>query len=131
MGALAEHGAHPAGPPFAKYTGMPSETVDVEAGFPVAAPFDAPGLTDGDGVEAGGRVEAGTLPGGRTAVGTHVGPYEGLTDTYQQMAGWISAQGLIPGPAVWEVYLSDPGQEPDPATWRTEVYWPATEGGAS
>ena len=119
MAALGKQGAQPVGPPFAKYTGMPSDTVDVEAGFPVEA-----GFTEGDGVSAS------TLPGGRVAAGTHLGPYEGLSETYQSMAAWIQGQGFAPGQAVWEVYMSDPGQEPDASTWRTDVYWPVVETGA-
>jgi hypothetical protein len=25
---------------------------------------------------------------------------------------------------MWEYYLSDPEQEPDPAKWQTRVIWP-------
>jgi effector-binding domain-containing protein len=34
------------------------------------------------------------------------------------------AQGRRPASTMWEVYLTDPEEEPDPARWRTEVYWP-------
>ena len=39
MATLTAQGRHPAGPPFGKYYGMPTDTVDVEAGFPVSAPI--------------------------------------------------------------------------------------------
>ena len=32
--ALADQGLTPDGPPFARYYGMPADTVDVEIGFP-------------------------------------------------------------------------------------------------
>ncbi|MDQ4490475.1 GyrI-like domain-containing protein [Sinomonas sp. ASV486] len=113
MGAVQSHGAHVAGPPFALYHGMPGETVDVEAGFPVAGPFEG-----GDGVTAS------ILPGGRTVTAMHVGPYEGLADTYREMTDWMREQNLTRGESMWEVYLSDPSAEPDPAAWRTEVFCP-------
>jgi hypothetical protein len=32
-------------------------------------------------------------------------------------------QGQRPGGPPWEVYVTDPGDYPDPKDWRTEVYW--------
>lgn len=113
VNAVQGQGARVAGPPFAMYHGMPSETVDVEAGFPVAGPFA--GTDD---------VTASVLPGGRTARALHVGPYEALTETYQEMTTWLQEKDLTPGASMWEVYLSDPNTEPDPAAWRTELFWP-------
>ena len=38
---------------------------------------------------------------------------------YQAVLSWITAhEGEVVGDA-WEVYLSDPTAQPDPATWRT------------
>ena len=65
------------------------------------------------------------LPGGPTVHATHLGPYEGLATTYREVTEWMRHEGLTPGTSMWEVYLSDPSVESDPATWRTEVYWPA------
>lgn len=38
MQALRVHDIAPVGPPFAYYLGMPTTTVEMEAGFPVASP---------------------------------------------------------------------------------------------
>lgn len=117
--AVAEQGGALAGPPFALYHGMPgAEGVDVEAGFPLIGPF-----------QDAGTVIASRLPGGRIATAVHVGPYEQLTDTYTVVLGEISSAGLQPGQDMWEEYLSDPATEPDPATWRTVVHWPALAAG--
>jgi effector-binding domain-containing protein len=56
----------------------------------------------------------------------HVGPYEAMTETYQALVGWSEAEGLRLGEDMWEIYLSDPSTEPDPATWRTQVLWRVT-----
>ena len=52
MAAAGEQGRRVVGPPVGIYFGMPSDTVDVAAGFPVDAP-----------IETDGAVVAHTLPG--------------------------------------------------------------------
>jgi effector-binding domain-containing protein len=113
MGALTQQHIAPVGPPFAHYLGMPGETVEVEAGFPVAkhlAPV--------------GPVHESALPAARCVHGMHVGPYDAMKKTYGELSEWAKANGLHAHPEMWEVYLSDPQREPDPKTWRTEIFWP-------
>lgn len=112
MAAMAEAGVELAGPPFVRYFGTGPQ-VRAEIGFPVLRP--APRV---------GRVDPGTLPGGRIASITHIGPYEGLADTYGRLHRWLAELGLQPSGPTWEVYWSDPGTEPDPATWRTDIFAP-------
>lgn len=39
--------------------------------------------------------------------------------------GTIGPQpAVIRAEGMWECYLSDPGAEPDPDTWRTLIVWP-------
>lgn len=73
---------------------------------------------------ADGEVEPFELPGGRVVTGTLVGPYDGLAQTYGQLAAWAESEGLTLAEGVWESYLSDPSAEPDPKTWRTLIVWP-------
>lgn len=108
---LAAQHVQPVGPPFAKYLGPPGDTVDLEIGFPVSRP-----------VNPAGDVIASTLPAAPAVHGTHVGPYEDLHRTYDEMFAWMKKQDLEPDTVMWEVYLSDPSAEPDPAAWRTEVW---------
>ncbi len=111
--ALRAQDVMPSGPPFALYHGMPADTVDVEAGFPVPAP-----------VEPEGAVVRGVLPAGRAVEAVHVGPYDTLPTTYGQVLQRIEEDGRQPSSTMWEYYLSDPETEPDPSTWRTRVVWP-------
>ncbi len=37
----------------------------------------------------------------------------------------MEENGLRPAGAPWEWYVTDPAEHPDPADWRTEIYWPA------
>ena len=115
MSATEQQHVQLAGPPFALYRGMPTDVVDVEAGFPVAAPFSG-----GDD----GGVTAGTLPAGQALEAMHIGPYETLPETYGAIMGRMQAEGLTPGNSMWEYYLSDPAAEPDPAKWKTLIVWP-------
>lgn len=116
MAAMEAQGLRPTGPPFAKYYGKPTDAADVEAGFPVDRP-----VAEGDGVIAG------TLPGGKVVEAVHVGPYDTMERTYDAMVAWVAERGLTPSEVMWETYLSDPRENPDPATWRTEIYWPVSE----
>jgi effector-binding domain-containing protein len=62
------------------------------------------------------------LPGGRVVTGLHVGPYDSVGHTYARMTAWAIAHGLHPTQDMWEVYLTDPEREPDPARWRTGLF---------
>ena len=62
--------------------------------------------------------------GGPAAVAVHMGPYDKLQETYAAMERWMQQQGVRAAGAPWESYITDPADHPDPADWRTEVYWP-------
>jgi AraC family transcriptional regulator len=109
--ALEAQGVQPAGPPFALYRGMPTETVDVEAGFPVSTT-----------ISAVNGVQAGLLPACRAVQAMHVGSYDTLGTTYEAVKQRMGEEGLKASEDMWEYYLSD--QSTDPATWRTLVVWP-------
>ena len=112
MAAAQAQGVPVVGPPFGMYFGMPSDTVDVAAGFPTASP-----VTERDGVTA---VE---LPGGQAAQVLHVGSYDDLEKTYGRLMAWLGQQGLEPGPRMCESYLNEP--DPDhPESAETLVTWP-------
>lgn len=111
--AVGAQGVAITGPPFGYYPRMPADTVAVVVGFPVAGR-----------ITAAGDVEPFELPGGRAVTGMHVGPYEALTQTYEQLMAWARAEGLTLAGAMWECYLSDPSAEPDPTRWQTRIVWP-------
>jgi AraC family transcriptional regulator len=115
FGSVGRSGGVPAGPVFARYFSFSDDVVDFECGVAVVAPYT------GDG-----EVQAAEIGGCEAAVGMHIGPYDRLHETYSEMQAWIQAQGRTPSAVMWEVYLSDPDQVPDPAEWRTEVYWPVS-----
>jgi AraC family transcriptional regulator len=106
-------GAAVVGRPFTRYLSTGPGLFDIEVGMPVS------------GAPAGqGDVEAGALPGGPVAVAMHGGSYEQLGETYAALERWIEQNGHTTAGAPWESYITDPTEHPDPADWRTEVYWP-------
>jgi len=111
--SMTRQGRAPSGPPFARYHHLEGDRFAVEAGFPADEP-----------VEPDGEVHPSTLPGGQAAITIHVGPYDELEPAYAALASWVSEHGGEPTGAPWEVYFSDPEEQPDPATWRTEVVLP-------
>lgn len=113
MAAAKEQNVQLSGPPFALYRGMPTATVDVEAGFPVDAGFRG---TEG--------VRTGTLPDAEAFEAAHTGPYDTLEKTYAIIQEHMNSEGCTPSDTMWEYYLSDPETEPDPAKWQTRVIWP-------
>ena len=110
---LADQGSAPAGPPFARYHPLGNGRHDVEAGFPVTT-----------AIEPVGHVRPGVLPGGPAAMTTHVGPYDAMEPAYAALASWVGDQRGEPNGDAWEIYFSDPEQQPDPSTWRTEIVQP-------
>lgn len=113
MGYLSSVGADMAGPPFSRYHERSGGMIDFEAGIPLKKK-----------VEGKGRVQAGELPGGEVAVTWHIGPYQELPKSCEHLAAWMKAEKLGARGGYWEVYWTDPGMEPDPQKWRTQVLWP-------
>lgn len=70
---LSAHGVQPVGPAFSLQTRMPSETVDMEIGFPVDL-----ALAEAVPTEAGLTLQPSRLPAGRVAIVSHLGSYDGL-----------------------------------------------------
>jgi len=110
--AIARQGAAPAGAAFARYDGAPAEVARLEVGFPVDRP-----------IAADGEVVPAALPAARVARAVHVGSYDGLGSSWGALAAWIADQGAQPTDDLWEVYVTQPSPDVDPAGLRTELYW--------
>lgn len=108
-----EQGVGLSGPAVAVYRGMPTDTVDVAAGFPTQRP-----------IEASGMIAADELPGGLAARHIHRGSYDGLAGAYQALVAWMEEHGHTPGLLYWEVYVTEPSPEANPDDMVTEIVWP-------
>jgi effector-binding domain-containing protein len=106
-------GAKINGTPFMRYHGMSGDEVDLETGFPVVKSI----------VESG-RIKNSELPGGRTIVAWHSGPYEKLAGSHEALKTYVESNRMKPRGGPWEVYWTDPGVVTDPAKWRTQLFMP-------
>ncbi|HTT92419.1 MAG TPA: GyrI-like domain-containing protein [Acidimicrobiales bacterium] len=114
---VGAHGLAPAGAPFFKYNVIEMEAeLEMEAGVPVAA------VVEGDN-----GIVAGVLPAGRYATVTYVGHPQDLVTPTGELLDWGAAQGLkwdADGDR-WgcrlEIFLTDPGQQPDMSKWETQL----------
>ncbi len=110
--ALGKQRVEPDGSPFARWHAF-GDQVDIEAGLMVKTP-----------ILADGNVKPSDLPGGPAVMAVHAGPYEGLKATYDALEAWIAHSGRTANGGPWEIYLTDPSEEPDAGRWLTEVIWP-------
>lgn len=108
--ALREQGVEP-GEPFGLYLVMHEDSAELEAGVTVDRV-----------IEDSGEVIASSLPAGRFARDSHVGPYDELPQAWQGLAAWIAEQGHTPGHKVFEVYVSDPSSTPQ-KDLHTDLFW--------
>ena len=115
FGYIQSQGQAPAGMPLTVYYAMDGKNVELECAIPVASHLAGEG-----------RIQAGTLPAGTMATVTHVGPYDRLPSTWAGLTEWMQSQGLEGAGAPWEVYVTDPGVEPDPSKWRTDIFFPVS-----
>lgn len=115
--ALAEAGITPIGPALSLHTRMPTDTADLEVGFPVDAP-----LTEPITLPNGFVVVASELPAGRAIGTSYVGGYEGLGDAWGGFMQAVAESGETAALPFWEMYVTEPSPEADPATMRTDLF---------
>ncbi len=122
--ALFAEGITPVAAAFALYTrvsdGAEAEA-DLEIGFPLAEPLLRPHDGEPLGVD-GLRVVSSELPAGEIAVTSYLGSYDGLGEAWGRFLGEISALGRAPGIPFWEVYVTNPSPDLDPAILRTDLF---------
>lgn len=111
--AVKQAGRSPVGPPIVRYLSFSDDAVELEGGLPVDAP-----------IASGDRIQPITLPAGEAAVTWHVGSYDRLSEAHMALHHWVAENNRRSGAPSYEVYWTDPGEEPDPTKWRTEIVFP-------
>lgn len=101
-----------AGFPLARYS-IVGPLMTVEAGVPLVSPASPEG-----------EMEYMELPGGPVVFAVHGGPYDQLGDTHAAVLRWMQEHKLQSAGPHWEWYVTDPGEHPDPASWKTHIYYP-------
>ena len=102
-----------AGPPTARYPCFGPGLMTIDAGLPIANTADGKG-----------DIMVGVLGGGDVATTIHKGPYDKLNEGHEAIQKWLAENDEESDGAPWEVYVTDPGEVPDPADWLTEINWP-------
>jgi len=118
FGYAIESGLAPAGHPFVRYLTMSPAYMTIDAGIPLVETASAPPAATG--------ICVGELPGGLAAVTVHKGPYDDLGNAHAALDRWITDSEHESAGELWEMYLTDPGEVPNPADWLTKVCWPVT-----
>ena len=86
--------------------------VTLHAGLPVAS------ATPSDDI----YVE--TLTACQAAVTIHSGSYDGLGEAHAAVEQYLAEHELDKAGPPREIYLTDPGEVPDPKDWKTQIIWP-------
>lgn len=111
----------PAGPAFSRHESRPTDTATFETGFPVDEPLSEP-ITVGEV-----KIIPSELPACDLATTKHVGPYDGLPQSWQSFMEQLDADGKIPLMPLWEAYETQPGPDVDPQTLVTGLAIPVKD----
>ena len=117
--ALNEQGVSDRGHVIAVYHGMDAEQMELSGGIEI-----------GDDVELAPDDEVVLLEiaAGEAIKADHIGPYEELGATHEAVWAFAQQAGREPRSGPIERYITDPGAEPDPSKWHTEILLPAAIG---
>jgi effector-binding domain-containing protein/uncharacterized protein YndB with AHSA1/START domain len=71
-----------------------------------------------------GDIKKGMTHAGKAVKCVYTGPYEEGDKPHNAIAEYMKANSLNMAGAPWEVFVTDPGMEPDSTKWVTHVYYP-------
>ncbi|MEM9051930.1 MAG: GyrI-like domain-containing protein, partial [Bacteroidota bacterium] len=74
--------------------------------------------------EGEGEIMKGMTHAGKAAKCEFTGPYEQTGAAHEAIFEYITANNMEIIGSPWEIYVTDPGTEPDPNKWVTAVYYP-------
>ena len=114
---VGQQGVRPAGPPSAIWHDPDYHEGDIDTEVVVPIP---------DALPASNGIKTVQLPGvASMACAIHQGSYEGFSQAYAAIMGWIAANGYRVAGPIREIYLRGPGPTPtDPSTYVTEIQIP-------
>lgn len=103
------------GAPFALYPKWDEENQMGEVAVAVACRSDKP---------AEGEIQKDQTYAGTTLMCEHMGPYDRTGEAHEFLHRYAAEQGYEFTGTPWEVFVTDPGEEPDSSKWITEIYYP-------
>jgi len=119
MQFISSKGIVPKGMPLTVYNSMNDENVIMSNGVPVNESYPLP---------EGSDISLGYIPKIKALKTTLMGNYTYLTKAWEATMTHLAENGLIKSEVYpFEVYTNNPGDFPNPADWRTEIYIPIKE----
>jgi len=109
-------GAQMAGPPFAIWYVYDGEEFEFDNCIPVSVAM--PGSGD---------IRSIKTYAGKAVTTLHTGSYDSSHYSWKTIEEYIEANNLEKNGDPYEVYMTDPGQEPDPNKWVTGLYMPVKD----
>ena len=99
--------------PIVVYHRLDEKFAVFEVGMPVAAH-----------TPVSGNIRFKTMPGGEKVVANYYGEYDTLEDGHNAIQHWLMRYRRKQDGVIWETYITDPTDEPDPNKWLTRIYYP-------
>ena len=118
---IAMQGVIPNSQPFARYERFPMHAGDKDIVVLKAGTFIE------TVIETEGRLQLGRSQGGNTLQASHFGVYETLGKTHGSLHEYAAEKGYIIQGSAYEMYLTDPAMESNPANWETNVIYEITK----
>ena len=97
---------------FVIYHNMDMSNLEIDIGFTVP-----------DKLPDKGHVKMSSIRAGKYATALHEGPYDTLTNTYNELTAFVQEKGFEVENWVYEVYLNNPMDNPEEPP-RTVIYFP-------
>jgi effector-binding domain-containing protein/uncharacterized protein YndB with AHSA1/START domain len=114
MNFLNKNNLDISGPPFALYHESDKEGYTIlQCGLPIKSK-----------VEGNDNISFLEIVPTKTIMASHFGHYNTVNITYKNILEYIKSNELEITGVPWEMYITDPMQEPDQSKWETKVYFP-------
>ena len=117
MTYINNHNLEMAGMPMTVYPDWGGDSYQMECAIPVAGEPQV----DND------RIILKSTTAGPAVKATHMGDYHLLEATHAELDRYVKDHNLVASGAPFEVYVTDPGAEPDTSKWVTHIFYPVSE----
>ncbi len=114
---ITENSLEMAGMPMTVYPNWGGDSYEMECAIPVTE-----GALGDDQ-----RIMLKSTAAGMAVKAVHMGDYHKLDVTHAEVDRYVTDHNLTATGAPFEVYVTDPGNEPDTSKWVTHIYYPVVE----